>query len=418
MGPITALLVTRLLSLEQQGYYYTLNSLIGISTFGDLGFSLIVIQFASHEWSRLRLNPGGAVTGDARSLNRLGDLKRLALRYYSVASLACSVPMMGAAFASLGTGGAVPWIWPWVSLCALVILNQFTLPFLSLVEGCNQISFANGVRLFAGIAGSLGIWVGLVSGARLWSITFGYAASAVVPIFMLSWRYRGFFRSLTHRTAGRELDWRQEFWPMQWRVSLIYVSGFLAASLYVPVCFRVLGAAVAAQVGLTLVLVQCLSALSQTWAQALAPTFGMLIVKQDRVTLDRLFGKVWWLTTLTAVAGALAILALVAGLHHYGFALYGRLLPERQSALFLAASCLSLMTTPWAFYLRAHKREYFLAPSVFYGVGISVLLIPLARWGGITAIGWGYLGITAILLPWCYLIFRNARQELAVAPAG
>jgi hypothetical protein len=70
LGPITALLIATRFSPELQGYYYTFGSLLTLQVLLDVGFGQAVIQFASHEWSRLTLDHEGRIGGDADSLSR------------------------------------------------------------------------------------------------------------------------------------------------------------------------------------------------------------------------------------------------------------------------------------------------------------------------------------------------------------
>ena len=49
------------LTAELQGYYYTFTSLIALQVFLELGFSIVVTQFASHEWANLNLDKNGYI---------------------------------------------------------------------------------------------------------------------------------------------------------------------------------------------------------------------------------------------------------------------------------------------------------------------------------------------------------------------
>ena len=63
-GLITVFLIARFLSPAEQGYYYTYTSLIALQMVFELGFSLVVMQLASHERAHLSIEPDGAVKGD------------------------------------------------------------------------------------------------------------------------------------------------------------------------------------------------------------------------------------------------------------------------------------------------------------------------------------------------------------------
>ena len=48
-GLVTLLLIARFLTGAEQGYYYTFGSLVALQIVFELGFSLVILQMASHE---------------------------------------------------------------------------------------------------------------------------------------------------------------------------------------------------------------------------------------------------------------------------------------------------------------------------------------------------------------------------------
>src|SRR6202042_1013858 len=61
----TVLLIVRFLSPVEQGYYYTLLSLVALQAVFELGFSFVIQQLAAHECVYLRFRPDGSVDGDS-----------------------------------------------------------------------------------------------------------------------------------------------------------------------------------------------------------------------------------------------------------------------------------------------------------------------------------------------------------------
>src|SRR5262245_41412245 len=74
LGPVTALLVATHFAPELQGFYYTFGSLTALQFLIELGLGQAIIQFASHEWAKLRIDGNGRITGDPHSLSRLISL--------------------------------------------------------------------------------------------------------------------------------------------------------------------------------------------------------------------------------------------------------------------------------------------------------------------------------------------------------
>lgn len=55
-GPALLILVPLYLSSEAQGYWYTFISMAALAVFADMGFSAVLLLFASHEFAHLKFN--------------------------------------------------------------------------------------------------------------------------------------------------------------------------------------------------------------------------------------------------------------------------------------------------------------------------------------------------------------------------
>jgi len=129
-GPITIFLITRYFSPEVQGYYYTFGSVTALQAFLELGFSQCIIQFASHEFARLRFGPGGSLEGEERARSRLISLGRLSLKWYGVMAVLAVIGLGlgGSWFFSTKHDASVSWVLPWWFTCAGVGVTLVLLP--------------------------------------------------------------------------------------------------------------------------------------------------------------------------------------------------------------------------------------------------------------------------------------------------
>jgi hypothetical protein len=71
----TVLLIVRLLSPVEQGYYYTLLSLVSLQMVFEMGFSFVIQQLAAHECVHLELHADGSVSGDSVAHQRLASTR-------------------------------------------------------------------------------------------------------------------------------------------------------------------------------------------------------------------------------------------------------------------------------------------------------------------------------------------------------
>jgi O-antigen/teichoic acid export membrane protein len=412
VGPLTAILVGLYFTAQLQGYYYTLKNLVGFLLLAELGLQFVLVPFASHEWAHLKLGPDGRPQGEPRALSRLISLGRASLGWYLLATPLVTGGLFAAGGWLVGQEGGVEvdWLGPWVALCLGTALDFLLRPLLALLEGCNQVEEVFRARLWQGLATSAVSWLVILTGGGLWSLAAGVAASWLVGCLAL-WPYRRFLEVFARPPAGEHLDWWAEVWPMQWRMALSSLGGLLWTSLFAPLAFHLRGPELAGQVGMTLALALGLGSICHTWVQTRLPRLGQLVARRESAEVHRLLYRLAILTLATGAGGIALIQGGVWLLHHFGFKLAARLLPPLPTFLFLLATVLAQGTAPFAFYLRAHKIEAFLPPTLVGGILLAALLYPTTLlWGGL-GMALGYLAAVLATLPWGMALWYRYRRR-------
>jgi hypothetical protein len=398
-GPVTLLLIASRFTRELQGYYYTFNSLLALQVFVELGLGQVILQFASHEWSRLGLDDQGRIVGDSEALSRLVSLGRFAFRWYAVGGglVAGGLGLAGFVFFSRSPQIGITWVKPWFALCALTGAELFMLSVWSMLEGCNQVAQVYRYRLGQAILRSLAIWSAILFGAGLWTAPVAGTVGLVWAGLFLSRRYRRFFDPFFLQLSGPGVGWWAEVWPLQWRIALSWLSGYLLFSLFTPTLFKFRGPVAAGQMGMTWAMVSALSAISATWVMTKAPRFGVLVAKKDYAALDRLALRSGAAAFGVACCGATVLEGLVFLLYALKHPLAARLLPPLPTGLFLLAAVLMQISYPQSAYLRAHKREPFVGLSVVSGVLVGLSTMFLGWRYGATGMAAGYLAVVAVV---------------------
>lgn len=72
------------LDVNEQGFYYTFGSIIGIQLFFELGITSNIVQFVAHETALLSWNTEFDLRGDAKHLSRLSSVLHLCIKYFSI----------------------------------------------------------------------------------------------------------------------------------------------------------------------------------------------------------------------------------------------------------------------------------------------------------------------------------------------
>lgn len=413
-GAVSLLMIARFFSAELQGYYYTFSSLLGLQAFVELGLYVVILSLASHEWSKLSLDGSRGVVGDAKSLSRLASLMHFISKWYTAVSFVfvLGVGMAGHVFLAMSHAIEVTWRAPWWTVVALAAVQLWLMPILTLLEGCNQVVELNRFRLAQTVAEALTLWLLLATGAGLWAAAGALGVKVVATVLFLVVRYGHFFRSLLAGTGQACIQWKEDVWPMQWRLAAQGVVNYFVYSLFTPIMFHYHGPTVAGQMGMTLQVISVVQMMSIVWVQTKVPLFGMLAARKDFVELDR----IWWRASKISfgfiIVGSLGMWMAVMILGVVDANLASRVLGPLPVSLFLIANALLQIPGYQVAYLRAHAKEPFVILGVLGGLLNCGLVFLLGSRYGATGAAAGFLATVGIfLVPMGTLIWKRRRAE-------
>lgn len=419
-GPITLILIARSFSPIVQGFYYTFASLLALQSFVELGFYIVIINVASHEWSQLALDEKRRIVGDPDALSRLVSLGRLIVKWYAVAStiFVAAVSIGGMRFfAQSSSSASVAWQQPWLALVLITGVQLWVLPLTSLLEGCNQVAEVNRFRFVQVAAGTVALWAAIAMGAALWAAPINAAVRLLCDGTLICVRYRRFFSAFLRSTVGAQLVWRTDVWPMQWRLALSGIVNYFAFSMFNPVMFRYHGPAAAGQMGMTLQAIGGLQALAMVWITTRVPQLGALTAQRDYPALDRLWRRVSTISVTLFALGGLSLLGLVWVLYAWRLPIATRLLPPLPTACLVAAGLLMQVSQCQTAYMRAHKQEPIVVMSVTTSIANAVVVWLFGRQYAALGATTAYLFIMAVVVIWETAIWRRFRSEAVVQPA-
>jgi O-antigen/teichoic acid export membrane protein len=417
-GILTIVFVTRFLSPELQGYYYTFYSLIALQIFVELGLNFAIIQFASHEMAKLTWTAEGTVTGNAQSKRRLQSLIHFALIWFGVAALLMIAVLLPLGIYFFGTAArestsVADTAGPWSFLVIFAAANLAITAAVAVLEGCGKVVQVAIMRLWQSIFSVSAVWIVLSLGGHLYALAANSFMVALVGLTWLWFKYRIFFKDLfNHRTPLPGMNWRREIWPFQWRIAISWMSGYLVFQIFNPLLFATHGPVVAGQMGMSMQIFSALNGGAMAWITTKIPTYGQLIAKGQRNELDALFFR-----GLAQSFGLLLVSVIFLGFAIWYLTVTGSTYPQRllepSLVAMLAIACLgNQIVFAEACYLRAHKEEPFMLLSLLNGIVTALLAIFfIPTYGAIGAVG-SYV-TTALLIGLGYgtVIFIRKRKE-------
>jgi hypothetical protein len=413
----TIALVAIRLDAGLQGYFYTLLALVAFLPLADFGVSYAMMQSASHQAGRLRWTPTG-VDGESTALRDAGQLLSVAQRWNIATTGIATLLLAVVGTRVLRVGGASPplLLYQWAALLACMAGWQLLAPRLALLEGGGLVDRVWRFRLTQEILAGLLLAGGLIAGLGLFSLALSAAGRLTHTALWLAGDALSTSRLPSNHWRHAIAQWRSDVWPFQWRIGLSVLAGFLIYQLFAPTLLATQGAEVAGRFGMTVAVTNGLLSVTTGWLNSQAPRFGVLVAAKEYAALDRDFGRTFRRSSALATVGAVALVCgLVLG-QSYAPRLASRMLPLLPFTLFALSAVINHFVFAFAVYLRAHRREPLLLPSVLGAVVWAVALIWAARTGSPTLVAGVYLGMTLIGLVLASAIFLVCRERWHVVP--
>lgn len=417
-GVVTVLMIAHFLTPNEQGYYYTLFSLVAWQIVFELGFAFVVMQFAAHERAQLTFSADGLVKGDPVAHSRLASVLQHSVRWYSIAAVLMASTLIPAGLHFFGrhqdASAGVAWKGPW---CLLVLVMALTFqmdPVCAFVEGCGFVPQIARMRLAQAPLGSLLAWTAMAMHHGLYSPAMLITGYALVQIGFLSMRKRRRLLTglLSHKVADNSVGWRKEIWPFQWRIAITWISSYLIVQIFNPVLFAFQGPVAAGRMGMSLSIASSIGSVGLAWMSTKASPFGAMVARGETATLNGLFFRTLWQSTaLVGMAAVAFLLCLAIGSSIFP-SLTMRMLPPWAFALLLLTTVMNHVVASLALYMRAHKREPLLVQAVVVGVALSTTTLLLAHSWGAIGVTVGYFLFGGVLsLAWATYVFVTKRQE-------
>ena len=425
---VTVLLIVRFLNPVEQGYYYTLLSLISLQMVFELGFSFVIQQLAAHECVDLEFGANGRVSGDPVAHARLASTLQLSLRWYTRAAAAMGLtlaPLGMIFFARHAAAGSaqIAWRGPFLTAVGASMVGLWCAPFYSFLEGCGQVRAVAAMRFGQALATSAFAWAPLLLGRGLYSPAMAIAGYVAAGLVFLARRRRLLHGLLRHAASEAAIDWSREVWPFQWRIAVSWACSYLTVQIFVPILFALRGAVEAGQMGMSLSVTGYMTILALAWTSTKITPFGRLIARREFHALDRLF-----LRTLVQSLAAFALLALAACCVVWLFPsvapqLAARIVAPQLFGVLVLGAGANCVVQSLATLLRSFKSEPFLVQSLAVAaLTLALSALTAARWGNAGA-ALSYLLATGVLgLPFAGSIFVRARRGYLarepLAPSG
>jgi O-antigen/teichoic acid export membrane protein len=409
------LLIPLYLSPEQQGYWYLFGSLAALSIFADLGFSNIILQFSAHEYAFLHFIDTRLLDGEEIYLKKLGSFFRFTIKWISTICLIVFpiIYIIGIAFFIRDQVLRIYFL-PWTLYAIGSLISFFNNSILSFIEGLNKIEIIQRIQFRVAILNTVFLIVILILGGNIYALAFGSLLSASSVFISIFGKFRKLLKQLLDISKKFTYSWKKEIVPLFIKYALSFSSGYFIFQIYTPLTHYFHGADYSGKVGITLSLVTAVFNMSNIWMYTIIPKMNMLISQKLWPDLDRLFIKRLLLSIGTYIFITLGVFVFAALFGNFWIIprVISRFLPGIPLILLLICYFIQLLINSWALYLRGHKQEPYVIPSILSAVWIVITTFLLGKYLSSINFNWFFIGFLSSyiwLTPVAYVIYRKCK---------
>lgn len=412
LGFITLLIVPLTLTPTEQGYYYLVFSLIAVQVFFELGLNFVVSQIAAHEFAYLIINSDGDIEGHRNNKERFVNLwnkTNIIYRAISTAFILIALPVGWYFFTAKGDLQAAQWTNQWISIVFLNAFLIFASPKMAILESIGYIHKVAQLRMYTSIIASPIVWIVLYLKMGLWSIV---ALLLIQNLLTYTWlfTYAPYKWKLNEKDLGfssHQISWKLEIFPMQWRVAIGSISGYLIFQAINPIILLNRGAIEAGRVGLALNIFNSLTTLGMTFVNASTPAMLKQIALNNREKLNSIFIRS---VTYGLVFAIFSCLVFIISIEYMSGAHFGVVDRIAETKILLCLAIVTIVNTlifSAASYMRAHKVEPMLAPTIVGGILTLVAVYFGSRIDSVTPFALYSASTLIIGAPWTWVLFKR-----------
>ena len=416
-GPLMLLLIPLYLTEEQQGYWYLFGSVAALSTFADLGFSNIILQFSAHEYASLKIGNEGFLEGQIENIKKLGSFLRFVIGWLSaICSIVYPIIFVVGIFFLLRDKVLSIYLIPWVIYSIGSLLNFFNNSVLSFIEGMDQISKIQKSRLIVAVINTVVVVSSLLLHINIYALAFGMILSASFMFITIFKTFGKILKQLWKESAGFSYPWRMEILPLFKKYVLSFASGYFLFQIYTPLMHYFHGPVYSGKIGISMSLVTSMFSFSTIFIYTITPKINMLIEKKEWHELDRLFNKRLVLSGIAYLFIAccfFVFIKLFSGIPLIN-KIVSRFLPWQGLLILISAYFVQVFINSWAVYLRGHKIEPYWYTGIISAIWVFVITVLIGKF---LSPDYFFLVLLSSYIwgtPWSYIIYRNWKKKLHV----
>lgn len=368
-GPLTILIVSAFLTIEEMGFYYTFYSFVTMALLFEVGVGYVLKQFYSHE---VKLDASGKL--EYESQVRINHIFRFSVHWYSVVVIAyvTGISILGWFYFSDYTGD-VEWQAPFFLLVFMTGIRIFVNVFDSYLDGMQHQEVVNAIRLFSTLLAAFTLWLFIYLGFGLLSIALSQLASALAIIVMVI-GYRSTVFTYLSNEFSENYSFKEQFrgiFPLFGRTSLVWFFGYFFWNSFTLIAFRIYGAEFAGRIGLSVSMARGGFDIASSFLNNQRTVFANLIAN-NKVDQSLIIFRKYFIVAIVVLFSGYSAFFVIYQIFP-DFYLFNKALDTEQLITLFLFFFITLITSSLNNLVRAYKIEPFVLLSIY-----SACFVPLA----------------------------------------
>jgi hypothetical protein len=403
-GLCTLVIVVTKMNPEEQGVYYALLNGVAIQLFFELGLNQVVTQVVAGEIGSRKIATGGFVIGRDKYLEKISEVVHLLESWYYFAAIAFSIfgCILGFFYIkATGINDKNRVIWFWILLIFGTGLNLRFIPRFSVTEAMNGVAGIAKLRLVQSMASNCLSWLCFIWGFGLWGIIVIPFANLIVAKIWISRSDRFYDKIiLQHPKVSAMQTWKSVILPLQWRMALSWMSGYIVFNLLPLIVFNKYGAVEAGRLGLSLSLYSALLNLGSSWVSAKFPRLVEHVAKGEYLELNTTFSKAWRNSVSFTVVTSIIVVLFAPLLSMLNPQLSSRLSDQTILIALCVVTIANSVIFGAALYMRSFREEPMTMISVISAVSIVVVAWVGSHFNQVALVFCYVCVVILVTLPW------------------
>jgi len=415
-GIITLILISKFMSKEEQGFYYTFMSVLALQMFFELGLNGILSQFVAHEMAFLRVVDNDHLEGEENNLSRLTSIFHFTIKWYSFFSILLITVLIVVGFFYFHRYAAnsynIHWQMPWLLLSIFTGLNLFLSPITSILYAICKVKDITRFQMLQQLFVMFSVWIALLLEIKLYVLIINVVANILFLIVYFYSHYRKLLKNILLHPITNKIDYWKEIFPYQWKIALSTISNYFVFQCFTPITFAFYGAVVAGQMGMSLMLSNSIYPLVASWCVTKVPLWSSLVARKEFVQLTNSLKTVVKQSIAISLFVISVALTIIYIAYLFKIPIVQRILPVELCAILFLAIPFNLVINAWATYLRCNKKDPFMIQAVMGGIFIFLQAYLSAKYFDLPILIMGYTALIAFInFPIAYAIFKTKKRE-------